>query len=158
MSGSTHMPTGSSGQTRRSQRGHMRSGNWSQLPASIMTPTVEKDEHELLEPVERTAMGSDHHHETEHVHTHSHSHSHSHNIHNPNYDPNSVSNHSHSHSHNNSYGHGHSHSISGVGVKVSDESTQSGIKASDAYSTPFQGSDKIPLRLVKPLLSCSHIR
>lgn len=141
MSGPTHMPTGSFGHSRRPPRGHMRSGNWSQLPASTTTPTVEKEEHEASEPVEHTANGHDQHHEAEHSHSYSHSHS-----------PSLISNHNHSHSHghNHSHGHGHSHSVVGAKVESSDDSPMSGTKTSDAYTTPFQGSENIPLRLVRP--------
>lgn len=144
-SGPTHMPAGSFGHSRRPARGHMRSGNWSQLHASTMTPTVEKEEHELSEPVVHAANGHDHHHEAEHSHSHSHSHNHSHT-------PSLISNHnhSHSHSHNHSHGHGHSHSVVSAKIGSSDESPISGTKTSDAYSTPFQGSENIPLRLVRP--------
>lgn len=140
-SGPTHMPTGSFGHSRRPPRGHMRSGNWSQLPASTMTPTVEKEEHES-EPVE-TANGHGHHHEAEHSHSQSHSHTHIHT-----HSPSLVSNHNHSHSH--SHGHGHSHSVVSAKIESSEESPISGTKASDAYTTPFQGSENIPLRLVRP--------
>jgi solute carrier family 30 (zinc transporter), member 5/7 len=141
----THMPAGSFGHSRRPARGHMRSGNWSQLTASTMTPTVEKEEHELSEPVVHAANGHDHHHEAEHSHCHSHSHNHSHT-------PSLISNHNHSrsHSYNHSHGHGHSHSVVSAKIGSSDESPISGTKTSDAYTTPFQGFENIPLRLVRP--------
>lgn len=140
ISGPSHMPTGSFGHSRRPPRGHMRSGNWSQLPTSTMTPTVENEEHESSEPVEHTANGHDHHHhEAEHSHSHSHSHS-----------PSQISNHNRSHSHSHSHGHGHSHSVVGAKGEGSDDSPISGTKTSDAYTTPFQDSDNIPLRLVGP--------
>lgn len=143
MSGPTHIPSGSFGHSRRPPRGHMRSGNWSQLPASTMTPTVEKEEHEASEPVENTANGHNHHHEAENSHSHSHSQSHS---------PSLISNHNHSHSHghNHSHGHVHSHSVVGAKVESSGDSPILGTKTSDAYTTPFQGSENIPLRLVRP--------
>ncbi|EEA26686.1 putative zinc transporter msc2 [Talaromyces marneffei ATCC 18224] len=139
MSGPSHMPTGSFGHSRRPPRGHMRSGNWSQLPASTMTPTAEKEEHEFPEPVEHTTNVHDHHHhDAEHSHSHGHNHTHS---------PSLISNHSHSHSHSHNHGHGHGHSHSVISAKLesSDDSPISGTKASDAYTTPFQGSDNIPL-------------
>lgn len=144
MSGPSHMPTGSFGHSRRPPRGHMRSGNWSQLPASTMTPTAEKEEHEFPEPVEHTTNVHDHHHhDAEHSHSHGHNHTHS---------PSLISNHSHSHSHSHNHGHGHGHSHSVISAKLesSDDSPISGTKASDAYTTPFQGSDNIPLRFVRP--------
>lgn len=139
--GPTHMPTGSFGHSRRPPRGHMRSGNWSQLPATTMTPAVEKDEHELFESVAHATNGHDDHHEAENFHSHSQSHS-----------PSLISNHNHSHSHNHNHSHGHKHSHSSTGARAesSGDSPVSVSKTSDAYTTPFQGSDNIPLRLVRP--------
>ncbi|EED19066.1 CDF zinc transporter (Msc2), putative [Talaromyces stipitatus ATCC 10500] len=133
ISGPSHMPTGSFGHSRRPPRGHMRSGNWPQLPSSAMAPTIENEEQESSEPVEHVANGHDHHHhDTEHSYSHGRT-------------PSLISNHNHSHSHNHSCGHGLSYSVTGANVEDSEESQMSGTKSSDAYTTPSQGSDNTPI-------------
>lgn len=151
MSGLTQLPPGSFGHSRRSPRGHMRSGNWSQTPT--MPPAVDTEREEKGETAGHHSHGHDHHDgNSEHTNGHSHNHSHK---------PDIVPGHNHTHSASHSHGHSHahadslshSHSIADGGLAAhihgSDSVPTAGVKTSDAYATPFQASENAPLRLVQ---------
>lgn len=151
ISGASHMPSGSFGNSRRPPRAHMRSGNWSHIPSSTMAPTVEDEDQHTEVVIDSHSNDHEHHHnDLEHSHAHSHT---------PNFVTGHNHTHSHSHSQSHSHGHGHSHSHSDshsvVDVKStthidgSGESLLVGVKTSDAYSGPFQMSDNVPFRLVE---------
>jgi solute carrier family 30 (zinc transporter), member 5/7 len=162
----SQVPSGSFGHSRRPPRGHVRSGNWPQIPTMAEIPAGESEE-----PAGHHANGHDHHHDDSgHPNGHSHkpdapeaNHAHSHSL--------SVSHshgHGHSHSHSHSHSYSHSRSVAGDGsttyIEGSNAAPMGGGKASDAYTTPFQTSENAPLRSVKyhlatdnmALTSCSY--
>lgn len=149
ISEASHMPTGSFGHSRRPPRGYMRSNNRPQSISS-MTSTVGGEEEipsKLSGIVEHSTNTEEHQYHDQdlsaassHAHSHSLSGSHSHL---PDHASPLVE---HRHSDAHGHDHGHSHSMNGSNFPRSHESLRLGTKTSNAYTTPFEGSNGVSLR------------